>query len=185
MSNEKILFRPLGDPDGVMPVLGQRTAAMVAVDQMFLSKAHKALAEAGISALDFLCTNPGAPMSELAKRLNRGASEMGLIMAIYEQSQQQGMVRDIARNLLIRKIIERYPQGWTSGGTIRAIVRIGGWEDDIRRNVRDDKVVGIANQIICELAINNQPPDGWIPEMRDDPLLNQLFDRFWPIEEGR
>src|SRR5438128_1650026 len=72
------------------------------VDRMFLHTAHKALAEAGCQPLEFLAANEGVSEIELAKRLNRGVSVIGLVIAIYEEAVRKGLLRATAKDLLMR-----------------------------------------------------------------------------------
>jgi len=167
--------------------LGMRTAAMEAVDRMFLDRARSALAAAGCAALHFLARNPGASIIELAKRLGRRASAIGLIMAIYEEAAQQGVVRRTAADLLAREIREKFPDGWSSQGTVHPLVKIGSWEDDIRAYVHDPAICGYAKSIMRHLAIDHPPPEGWKPQPQNEPLIDDLFDRYWPVgqEDGQ
>jgi len=160
----------------------KQSPAIRAVDESFFDGARKALADAGLGALEFLAANPGASNVELAKRLNRGASGKGMTIAIYRDAETKGCVRDAAMWLLIGKILEEFPDGWGFFGNIAPSVRIGGWRSDIKRHVNDPQIGEYASAIIRELAIENQPPDGWKPAVQDDPLINELFDRFWPAD---
>ena len=107
MTDDRVPFRPL-DFDVRPDRSRRRTLAMDAVDYMFLDRARDALAAAKCSALELLATSPGIPTIELTKQLatraNRGLSAIGLIMAIYEEAFQKGVVRDVAKDLLIRQI---------------------------------------------------------------------------------
>src|SRR5207302_846348 len=103
----------------------EMTPAIQSVDRMFLEGAKKALTAVGYSALGFLAANPGASEIELAKRLKGGASAIGLTMAIYEEAAKSGLLRETAKDLLIRRIWDEYPDGWFTGDEIGACVRLG------------------------------------------------------------
>lgn len=157
-----------------------RTPAMKAVDEMFLARARNALNDAGFSALEFLSTNPGLSKVELAKLLNRGASAIGLIMAIYEEAVQGDAVRETAKDLLLRQIRYEFPDGWSSAGNVHPAIKVGSWRRMIKSYVPDPQCGRFASDIIRHLAIDHPPPEGWKPESQEDPLIEELFDRYWP-----
>jgi hypothetical protein len=158
----------------------ERAPALAAVDATFLEAARKALAAAQCGAIEFLAANPGLSKIELAQRLNHGVSAIGLIMAIYEEAAQKGVVREVAKDLLVRRIRERYPDGWSTAGTVRASVKLGRWYSELCEYARDPQVEVYASQIIRHIAIHHPPPDGWKPELQNDPVIDELFNRFWP-----
>lgn len=187
MSNEKVVFRPLlpsCELDAPIPVLGKRTPAMEAVDRMFLDRAQRALADVGSDARQFLMANPGVSMIELSKRLNRGANALGLIMAVYDTAAQNGTVRETAKDLLTREILAEFPKGWTFKGSVRPGIRVGNWEDEVVRYVHDPRAAAYAESVMRHLAIDHPPPEGWKPQVQDDPLISEIFDRYWPAESA-
>jgi hypothetical protein len=54
------------------------------------------------------------------------------------------------------------------------------WDYEIIRYGGDPKLAEYSDKIIRDLAIENQPPEGWFPELDVDPLIESLFDRHWP-----
>jgi hypothetical protein len=155
------------------------------VDAMFLENAQKALAEAGYSALEFLALNPGVSESELAKRLNRGVSAIGLVMAIYKEATRNDVIRVTAKDLLIRKIYEVFPEGWTNEGDVGPAVKMGGWDHHIKKYIQNSQIAGYATKIITHLTIDHRPTDGWRPKLDGDPVIEMLFNRYWPIEPNK
>lgn len=115
-------------------------------------------------------------------RLNRGVSAIGLVMAIYEEASIKGVVRQTAKDLLIRKIHERFPEGWSSQGDVHPLVKIGRWDSEVSNYGHDSKIAHFASCIMRNLTIDHPPPEGWKPEPRNDPLIDELFDRYWPVE---
>jgi hypothetical protein len=152
------------------------------VDRMFLDRARAALAAAGVSALEFLTANPGVSKIELAERLNRGVSAIGLIMAIYDEAAENGIVRDTAKDLLIRRIHAEFPQGWSSCGNVHPAVKLSSWDAEAAKYGRDPRIAGYVDAIVRELAIHHPPADGWKPNLQTDSLIDELFDRFWPAD---
>ena len=135
-----------------------------------------------VTALDFLAANPRVSIIELAKRLNRGASAIGLIMATYEEAAAKGIVRNIAKDLLIRQIYAAFPHGWPGLSLTGPLVEIGSWSYEVARYVRDSNIGASASAIIRDLTIDHQPARFWTPEPKNDPVIDALFDRYWPFE---
>ena len=121
-------------------------------------------------------------MIELAKQLNRGVSAIGLTMATYEEAAQSGEVRKTAKNLLIRMLCAEFPNGFFED-EIGAHIRLGSWRYDIKRNVHDPYIHDCACNIMKHLTIDHPPPTGWKPEPHNDPLIDELFNQYWPIKQ--
>jgi hypothetical protein len=147
---------------------------------MFRDRARKALAEAGINVLDLLAANPGVSVTELAKRLNRGTSGLGLTMVAFEEASQGGHLRETAKDLLIRRILRAFPNGWLPDANVHPSVMIGAWDSDIERYAKDRTAAVYAFQILRVLTIESPPVAGWKPNAVSDPQIDTLFDRHWP-----
>jgi len=160
------------------------TPAKEAVAQSFLQKACNALADAGYSALEFLAANPGLSTVELTQRLNRGANAIGLVNAIYEEAIDADTVRETAKELLIRKIIAAYPDGWATDPTVDPDIKICRWSGELLEHVNDPELFRCAVKIERHLTRDHPPPEGWTPQPQNDPLIDELFDRYWPVEEN-
>ena len=160
----------------------QRTPADELVARKFLERAKQALDEAGETALQLLAAHVGESMTDLARRVNRGISVLGLIHAIYEEAIQKGVVREVSKDLLIRVIRAEFPEGWTTTGNIGPSVRIGSWDYHLKEHLPESNVARAANGISQHLANDHPPPDGWKPELKNDPLIDKLFERYWPVE---
>ena len=159
-----------------------RKRAIEACDRALLSGAQRALAEAGCTALEFLAANPALSNIELAKQLNRGTTAIGLVMAIYDEAARRGIVRDTAKDMLIREICGAFPHGWPGLSLVSPLVKIGSWDSEVNRYGRDPRIDDYAGQIIRHLAIEHPPPRYWKPELKNDPLIDDLFDRYWPVD---
>ena len=180
MDEEGLEFlRSIGYTDEILKYL-EWTPEHEAVNQMFRRNAERALSEAGVTALEWLAANPKISHIDLARELNRGANGFGLNLAIYHEADLQGVFRDVAKEMLIRTILDKYPDGWTSTGDLTPCSKIGGWDSGIMDYARDTAFYKYAELINVDLAIKNQPPEGWIPQWPTDPLIDDLFDRFWP-----
>lgn len=167
-------------PELIEIVTRERTPAMKAVDQGFLDAAKNTLRQANLSAMEYLNDHPGASLVTLAKNLGRGVCAMGLRMAVYEEAQQMGHLRSMAMDVLTRQILKKFPMGWSSTGNISPSVMIGSWDTDLEDFSNDERIDGYARAIIDDLSINHPPPEGWKPQVKNDPFLVKLFDRHWP-----
>src|SRR5258708_5465644 len=157
-----------------------------AVDQTFFDDARIALEAAGYSALEYLAANPGVSDIELTKWLrkltNQPVCAMGLAMVIYDEAEKKGLLRESAKDQLLREILTAFPDGWFTGDEIGPLVKIGFWDSHVSNYTSDPRIVGYAMGIIRHLAVEHQPPKGWKPEPENDPLIDELFDRYWPVE---
>ena len=155
------------------------TPATEAVAGTFVGRARDALNVIGLGALEFLASYPDLSILELTKLLasesNCGLSAMGLTMALYQEAAEKRTVRDLAKDLLTREIREEFSEGWSSQGTIRPVVRIGNII-----NYLQEPGITYASRIIRDLAIDHPPKEGWKCEAQDDPVIAELFDRYWP-----
>ena len=151
------------------------------VDAMFRDRTHKALSAAGYSALEALAANPRISIIELAKRINRGASAIGLTMAVYHEAIGKDAVRQIAKQLLIRELLEEFPTGWSVDGNVHPLIRVGTWHSEVANYTTFGDY---ADRIVRHLAIDSPPQEGWMPEWPVDPLIDELFDRWWPLGPG-
>jgi hypothetical protein len=153
-----------------------------AVDRMFQDRAEKALAAAGCTALEFLAANPAVSTEQLARRLNRGASPIGITMVAYHEAARQGIVRQVAKDMLIREILGEFPNGWTAKGDVHPLVKIGRWHSEVTDYGGSAKHGQSAERILRSLAIENPPQEGWKPQFPNDPLIDELFKVHWPLE---
>lgn len=189
---DRLLAEVYGNPPDFLESLGytpeilealRPTREKEAVAQSFLQKARNALTEKSYSALEFLAANPGISTIELAKRLNRGANVIGLLNAVYEEAIASDAVRETAKDLLIREILGAFPDGWSSGGEVASSIKIGGWSKTLLDFVNDPESFRRAAKIGIHLTKDHPPPEGWKPQPHNDPLIDELFDRYWPEEE--
>jgi hypothetical protein len=177
--------RELLESLGWTPELLERakpTEAMKAFERSLCDKTRAALTDAGFDPLSFLASNPRASMVELAKRVNRGATALGLIVSIYEDAITLGIVRETAKDLLLREIMEQFPNGWFTDSAVCASVKLGRWSYHINAHVGDTTCGQYASGIVSAITIDEPPPEGWKPELPSDPFIDDVFDRIWPID---
>jgi hypothetical protein len=179
------ILESAGWPAHILEIV--KTAPQIgAVDQMFADRAYSALSAAESDPLTYLAANPQVSLIELSSRLARQVSQrvsaIGLIMAIYNEAAKKGVLRAIAKDLLIREIHAEFPHGWSSGGTVSPLVKIGMWDSQVSKFGHDPRVDRYALQIIRELTIDHPPCEGWTPKPERDPLIEAIFDRYWPVD---
>lgn len=176
---DRELLKSLGWTDELLEV-ATPSPENAAIDEWIRARTKKALTEGGVTALEWMSANPRVSVVELARRLNRGATGFGMELAIYHEAAEKGVFRKVAKELLIREILNRFPNGWKTDPEISAVVKIGGWDSGITNVARDSDFEKYADLIVRCLAIESPPQEGWIPEWPNDPLIDQLFDRYWP-----
>ena len=142
------------------------------------------MATTGLGALEFIAANPGVSEIELAKQLNRGTTTIGLLMAIYDEAARLGTLRDVAKDMLVRVIKRRFPHGWSSSSLdgLGPRFKIDDWRLDLLKYGRNPRLDQYALAIVENLAAASPPLEGWTPMLRDDPLIDGLFDLFWPVD---
>jgi hypothetical protein len=180
MKDDKTALRVLCDSAPTTAEKPSREYETVA--RSLLECARAALKARSIGAQEFLAANPGVSKIELAKRLNHGVSAFGLIMAIYEDAVESRLLRETARDLLIREIRCEFPDGWSFAGSVAPGIKIGRWYSEASDYCHDQQVEHYLSRIIRHLAIDDPPEEGWLPREQNDPLINEIFDRYWPVE---
>ncbi|MBS0261516.1 MAG: hypothetical protein JSS02_06120 [Planctomycetes bacterium] len=173
------ILEAAGYPEHILEIV-RRKSTEDPFDLMLHDRARNALASIGTTALQFLEDNPGMSKVELAAKLGKGVSALGLIMAVYSDAVKLGKVRDIARDLLIRQILERFPCGWSSIGPVGPLVKIGMWRSHVCDFGRDPNFCLYAKHILRDPTVDHPPADDWKPKLREDPLIDAVFERLWP-----
>ncbi len=148
------------------------------VDRHFREVAQNALDRLGVSALEFLYRHPAVSLLELAKRLNRGASAIGLSMVIYQEAERAGRTREIAAELLYRQILAKFPDGWYTDPRVHPMAKLLRWHSAAADYTETSAPYSLA--VLRYLTMENAPPEGWKPTSVDDERLRHAFDRCWP-----
>jgi hypothetical protein len=154
------------------------------IDRWYRGWAVSALQSAGISALDFLAANPTLSTIELARRLadqaGRNVNAVGLIIAIYEEAQQKGCLRETARDMLVRALYDASPNGWSPETNMHHEIAICSWSHCLKSCSPNRFVGEYATRVFTHLAFEHAAYLGWTPLPQNDPLIDELFDRYWP-----
>jgi len=144
--------------------------------------AESTLKSRGLTATEHVYTHPRQSILQLANLLKNNVTPVGLTIAIYKEAVSKGLIRQIAKELLFRKIIQEYPDGWTSFDEIGPIVTLVDWVYTFKSNVKTSLEIEHANRIYSDIARDVIPPEGWKPESADDLYLIELFNRNWPVD---
>lgn len=148
------------------------------VDRHFREVAQNAFDRLGLSALEFLYRHPAVSLLELAKRLNRGASAIGLSMVIYQEAERAGRTREIAVELLYREILAEFPDGWYTDPRVHAGAKLLMWHSAAADYTATSAPYSLA--VLRDLTMENAPSEGWKPTSVSDERLQHAFDRCWP-----
>jgi hypothetical protein len=60
-------------------------------------------------------------------------------------------------------------------------VKIGGWSSILSEYHFEESQRLKLIELLRDFTIENPPPEGWLPASNDDPLIQQLFDKYWPV----
>jgi len=146
------------------------------VDREFYETTKQALAIKGMKPMEFAMQHRRLSKIELAKLLGNGASAWGLTMLLFEEAQDTARIRELAENLLFRKILAEYANGWYDDEKISTTVKIGRWYSNIANFA--PAYENAAFSIVRSFA-SDPPANGWLPESEDDEQLQRLFDKYW------
>lgn len=181
--DEKKVLKAAGWPPELLERLNN-TSTRHPTDELFANNSRKALKAAGYGAIEFFGANPGISPAELARRLGKKSNGIGLIIALYDEANEEGLVREIAKDLLARAILDAFPEGWPDQATSSTVVPLSGWEHKLRKYVPDPSIGIFSKSIVKDLVFDHPPEKSWKPQPKSDPLLNELFDRCWPTKSG-
>lgn len=182
MREDRRHSRKQPDKGTTEPARTERDPVHQRVDNMFRSEAKEAISATGKTALQLLAEHPDISTIELAEQLSGRVGALGIEMLILEEAEEQGIVRDIAKELLIRSIRENLPHGWIDDGRVHPLCKISMWEMIVVNYTKVSNREYYTERILCDLGIENPPRDGWKPEWPNDPRIDELFDKYWPVK---
>jgi len=151
------------------------------IDDGFYQRARSELENRGVTATELLRRHPSQSKTELAKIIGNGVTARGLTMILYQEAHEQTSVRDLARDLLYRKIVQEFPEGWTEDDPVRATVKLGSWHYDVVEFASECEEK--ATKILQSLATTDRPETGWKPTSSDDEQIRRLFEIHWVRSE--
>ncbi|GAB5517657.1 hypothetical protein [Rhodopirellula baltica] len=152
-------------------------------DAALFASTQDALREANVNATQLLERDPDASLNEIARQIGNRCTARGLVMHIYRDALANDCLRDAAIDLLYRKILQEFPSGWTTEGTIRPTVKIGSWYSHLIQFAPFAGVSEIAEAIVRDMAFSDPPPPDWLPANCNDTYIQKLFQRNWPADQ--
>lgn len=177
----------LGWPQEILSLL-ESGCDISASDRKFMEGTKSALASMGIGPLEYMQSQPGVPLSRLAQplaELNKWSCPIGLALAIFEAAAAKTKLRDVAQDMLARGICEAFPEGWNHIANVHPIVKLSSWgQRELELTAQDSQIEHYIDEMMRHLS-DHPPPNGWKPEPKDDPILDDLFDRYWPTSRER
>ena len=134
------------------------------------------------SLTDFLASMPTRPYSEVARLLGQIAP-IQIVAVQFQEAKSAGRVRAAAKDSLCRNLLEQLPDGWGVGKNAewQAVRALSSWSSDIQVTGKceelEQKLLGIAK------ALHDMPPpQGWIPNGPEDPVIESIFNLRWPLD---
>jgi len=128
----------------------------------------------------FLDAHPAATYVELARLLGPTIAGMDVAICQMEDAQRKGTLREAAADGLVRELRNCLPGGWIPGPAGFDLARAyGAWAAHLKVEARRPDLSTEIAAVFAALLKSN-PPEGWLPASKRDPLLAQAFDTGWP-----
>lgn len=147
------------------------------IDQEFHQRAVSELKRLGVTAAELLQNHPDCSKKKLAEIIGNGMTSRGLTMVLFEEARQHSRVRALAQELLYRKILDEFPDGWFEDENVRATVKLGSWHYDVLEFAPEYEESATA--VLKAMATTNKPNTGWKPNSSMDERLRLLFETHW------
>jgi hypothetical protein len=147
------------------------------IDRDLYERALTELQKLGVTATELMQRHPDCSKKKLAEIIGNRVTSRGLTMTLFEEARRQETVRSLARELLYRKIINEFPEGWFEEENVRSTVKLGSWHYDVLEFAPEYEESAV--KILTALATTQKPDVGWKPTTADDERLRLLFETFW------
>jgi hypothetical protein len=141
------------------------------------------LARGFASVEAYAATSPTKSFIELAEDLGPGdVAAVQLEWTYLDDAKRAGTVERCARDLLVRQLHAKLPDGWTTARDSDAAVMprvraTSAWSSSISSHLPEYKPLVRA---IGDTMIRDDPfPIGWLPSSADDPILVEFFKHHW------
>lgn len=145
------------------------------------ARLHDLLVARGFQRLtDFVNTRPTATLDTLANELGSGdVAPIQVQWVLAEEAKAADQLERCARDLLCRHLHE-VQGGWPASrdwdvqeGVRHALIA---WEGSLK----DERYEPILERITTAMLDEEEIAPGWLPSNADDPIIIDLFERFWP-----
>lgn len=134
------------------------------------------------SVVDFVSAHPRVSFFHLAKILGEDIAECQLREVYFSKVCELGCVRYASMDALVRELRSELKTGWGRGenSEFHAASAFASWESMC--GCHDIAGIDAIKQRVWFKIKDLKPPEGWLPESKDDPLIKAAFDEAWPVE---
>lgn len=135
------------------------------------------------SVAELFSRNPGVTIRSLCDSLGEDVAPVQLTSMFVRESLRAGRLDSCARDLLARRILLNFPQGWELGERpdSRRAAALGDWIAELTTMVGGHLSERLES--VCS-ALREIAPLGWIPSGGDDPIVRRAFDQGWTAANG-
>jgi hypothetical protein len=147
-------------------------------------KTEESLRISGLSIQELLETYSRESYKELSQKLAMNAAPMSLKQLAYELAVAENNVKTFVKDLLFRHLIHQFPNGWPQQSGDDIHFSFHRWLSDISDLAKEFSLIVFSLKVSRHLSFVAPPVVGWIPITRNDPIIEQLFDRYWPNIKG-
>ncbi|MFP2960649.1 NUDIX hydrolase [Myxococcus sp. 1LA] len=143
------------------------------------ARLYERVRERGYDSLTtFAEARPAVPLYVLADELGSDVAAVQVLSGLLYEAEQRKQVTRLVRDVLVRELAERFPNGWPDvlddASRVEAAMGLGSWFAYTPLTHRE-RVDRAGNALLA-----NPPPIGWRPLGPDDELLLTLL----PDEEA-
>jgi hypothetical protein len=137
---------------------------------------------------EFAATQPTASLLVLADQLSKGndVAAAQLEKVLLHEAEEADAMEHCAKNLLVRRLHEKLPEGWPAewnrDATIRRASAYGAWAAALGERYQPS-YRAIGDTLKAAAVDTTLIPSGWLPEGPDDPILVAIFQQHWREHE--
>ncbi len=133
--------------------------------------------ERGFETLtEYASDRAGVSLVSLADELGPDIAAAQLRGVLLEEAVRRNTVPRLLRDLFVRELRDRLPQGWNYPLDDESRSEIAGalahWETELKDHLDDERTFA-AGQALLDAEL----PSGWLPDGPDDPVIVAFVDR--------
>jgi hypothetical protein len=150
--------------------------------QLRLRSKLESLGYAGLE--EYLQAHPGIGYLKVAESLgDANVAAMQLYGEHIRIAAGEGRLRQAAVDSLSRFLAEHVKRGWGRGRhfPLRVASAFGDWKTVVRQFADTDEMLHQRLDAVTEAIKASNPPEGWVPQGGDDQILQDAFDKGWPM----
>lgn len=145
------------------------------------SRLAQHLRELGCSSVtEYLDQYPALPYVKAASQLGDDVAAVQLIWKHFQEADTTEKLRRVAQDSLAREIRDKIKRGWGIGKhfAFRKAHAFASWSTHLENARANSEQLA---QRIWEVLLALNPPENWLPNGFDDPLIVRAFDEAWPV----